>query len=184
MPGDDEINLDQLKVLKEIFDVRVQQHAQQHKLSHGRVLPRMLLNIIAAPRGGLVYGSCWTGVNYFMPCIGLSMRGVTPMCRLMHACMQAADEDGSGELDIDEFCEKLGPHLGGNLTVPEIRQLFLKIDADAGGTVDWYERPNNERHMLGATVESPNDVALCCFQGGVHQLYVPGEGSGGRRREC
>ena len=60
------------------------------------------------------------------------------MCRLMHACMQAADEDGSGELDIDEFCEKLGPHLGGNLTVPEIRQLFLKIDADAGGTVDWW----------------------------------------------
>lgn len=50
---------------------------------------------------------------------------------------QEADEDGSGELDIDEFVEKLGPHLGGGLTVPQIRQLFLKIDADAGGTVDW-----------------------------------------------
>lgn len=50
---------------------------------------------------------------------------------------QEADEDGSGELDIDEFVEKLGPHLGGNLTVAQIRQLFLKIDADAGGTVDW-----------------------------------------------
>ncbi len=51
---------------------------------------------------------------------------------------QEADEDGSGELDIDEFVEKLGPHLGGGLTVPQIRQLFLKIDADAGGTVDWW----------------------------------------------
>ena len=51
--------------------------------------------------------------------------------------VQDADEDGSGELDIDEFCEKLGPYLGGNLTTSDIRQLFLKIDADAGGTVDW-----------------------------------------------
>lgn len=51
--------------------------------------------------------------------------------------MQEADEDGSGELDIDEFCEKLGPHLGNNLTITQIRQLFMKIDADAGGTVDW-----------------------------------------------
>lgn len=51
--------------------------------------------------------------------------------------MQEADDDGSGELDINEFCEKLGPHLGGNLSVDQIKQLFMKIDADAGGTVDW-----------------------------------------------
>lgn len=50
---------------------------------------------------------------------------------------QAADEDGSGELDIDEFCAKLGPHLGVNLKPQEVAQLFMKIDADAGGTVDW-----------------------------------------------
>lgn len=85
---------------------------------------------------------------------------------------QAADEDGSGELDIDEFCAKLGPHLGANLTpqqarppaaaarppprraerpdrptpthhqTPQVRQLFNKIDADAGGTVDWDEFTN------------------------------------------
>ena len=51
--------------------------------------------------------------------------------------MQEADEDGSGELDIDEFCAKLGPHLGYNLTRQQVSQLFMKIDADAGGTVDW-----------------------------------------------
>lgn len=50
---------------------------------------------------------------------------------------QAADEDGSGELDIGEFCAKLGPHLGVNLKPQQAAQLFMKIDADAGGTVDW-----------------------------------------------
>lgn len=51
--------------------------------------------------------------------------------------LQSADQDGSGELDIDEFCEKLGPYLGKDLTRTQVAQLFLKIDADAGGTVDW-----------------------------------------------
>ena len=53
-------------------------------------------------------------------------------------CLQEADEDGSGELDLDEFCEKLGPYLGQNLSREQIVQLFMKIDADAGGTVDWW----------------------------------------------
>ncbi|GAX72651.1 hypothetical protein CEUSTIGMA_g107.t1 [Chlamydomonas eustigma] len=91
MPGDDEINVDQLKVLKEIFD--------------------------------------------------------------------EADEDGGGELDIDEFCENLGPHLGGNLSLTDIRQLFLKIDADAGGTVDWEEFTNYmflERAQEAAGIHAEN----------------------------
>lgn len=60
-------------------------------------------------------------------------------CLLKHSGphVQAADEDGSGELDIDEFCAKLGPHLGVNLKPQQVAQLFMKIDADAGGTVDW-----------------------------------------------
>lgn len=51
--------------------------------------------------------------------------------------LQEADEDGTGELDINDFVEKLGPHLGKDLTKAQITQLFMKIDADAGGTVDW-----------------------------------------------
>lgn len=48
-----------------------------------------------------------------------------------------ADEDGNGELDLDKFINKLGPQLGSHLTKEQIKQLFMKIDADAGGTVDW-----------------------------------------------
>lgn len=56
--------------------------------------------------------------------------------------LQAADVDGSGELDIDEFSQQMGPLLGANLTQQQIAQLFMKIDADAGGTVDWDEFTN------------------------------------------
>lgn len=50
--------------------------------------------------------------------------------------MQNADEDGTGELDMEEFALKLGPYLGDNSDT-ELAQLFMKIDADCGGTVDW-----------------------------------------------
>ena len=50
-----------------------------------------------------------------------------------------ADDDGSGELDKDEFCDQLGPHLGRNMPREKVAQLFMKIDSNAGGTVDWDE---------------------------------------------
>eukprot|EP00878_Enallax_costatus_P028786 GHUV01031129.1.p1 GENE.GHUV01031129.1~~GHUV01031129.1.p1 ORF type:complete len:131 (+),score=45.56 GHUV01031129.1:316-708(+) len=62
--------------------------------------------------------------------------------KLLKEIFDAADEDGSGELDIDEFCSKLGPHLGFNLKRQQVAQLFMKIDANAGGTVDWDEFTN------------------------------------------
>lgn len=34
--------------------------------------------------------------------------------------LQSADEDGSGELDVDEFCVKLGPLLGTNMTHAQV----------------------------------------------------------------
>jgi hypothetical protein len=100
-------------------------------------------------------------------------------------CTQEADEDGSGELDIDEFCEKLGPHLGGNLTEMEIRQLFLKIDADAGGTVDWEEFTNymfleRAQEAAGMNAENwklfpqdfrdKNEIGVC-HRGPVDKVY-------------
>jgi hypothetical protein len=50
---------------------------------------------------------------------------------------QEADEDGSGELDPQEFYDKLGPFLGPNLSQTQVAQLFMRIDADCGGTIDW-----------------------------------------------
>ena len=51
--------------------------------------------------------------------------------------MQTADEEGTGELDIEMFKAKMAPHLGQDISDTELVQLFMKIDADCGGTVDW-----------------------------------------------
>jgi hypothetical protein len=38
---------------------------------------------------------------------------------------------------MDTFRAKMAPHLGSGITDTELVQLFMKIDADCGGTVDW-----------------------------------------------
>ncbi|XRA97111.1 WD repeat-containing protein on Y chromosome [Pycnococcus provasolii] len=55
---------------------------------------------------------------------------------------QAADEDGSGGIEIDEFTESFGDLLGDNLGMMELKQLFMKIDADSNGSIDWDEFSN------------------------------------------
>jgi len=50
---------------------------------------------------------------------------------------QEADKDGNKKLDMNEFIEKLGPLIGENMSRKEIGQLFMKIDADCNGDVDW-----------------------------------------------
>ncbi|KAL4420053.1 hypothetical protein ABPG77_007492 [Micractinium sp. CCAP 211/92] len=57
----------------------------------------------------------------------------------MKRVFEEADEDGSGELDPDEFYEQLGPYLGQGLPPAAVSQLFMRIDADCGGTIDWQE---------------------------------------------
>eukprot|EP01136_Pigoraptor_vietnamica_P017476 Opistho-1_new@62676 len=58
--------------------------------------------------------------------------------QLMDA-FQEADTDGSGGLDIDEFREAFGSILGRNLNKDQMTMLFMKIDANSDGTVDWDE---------------------------------------------
>lgn len=55
----------------------------------------------------------------------------------MKRVFEEADADGSGELDPREFYDKLGPFLGADLTETQVAQLFIRIDADCGGTIDW-----------------------------------------------
>ena len=38
---------------------------------------------------------------------------------------------------METFAEKLGPHLGVTEKGGQIAQLFMQIDADCGGTVNW-----------------------------------------------
>ena len=51
--------------------------------------------------------------------------------------LQESPNEFNLELTIEEFREKIGPHLGPSTSQTEMDQLFMKIDADCGGTVDW-----------------------------------------------
>ncbi|KAJ3105689.1 WD40 repeat domain 95 [Phlyctochytrium planicorne] len=49
------------------------------------------------------------------------------------------NEDGSTGFDIDKFREVFGKVLGGGLSYDQMTMLFMKIDANSDGTVDWDE---------------------------------------------
>lgn len=50
-----------------------------------------------------------------------------------------ADEDGGGGLDMDEFLAAFGKIFAKRLNQQELTNLFMKIDANSDGTVDWNE---------------------------------------------
>ena len=52
---------------------------------------------------------------------------------------EAAEEDGRGGLDIDEFKVAMRKTVGKNSTEDEIEVLFMKVDANCDGRVDWEE---------------------------------------------
>ncbi|KAJ3193190.1 EF-hand calcium binding domain 8 [Irineochytrium annulatum] len=49
------------------------------------------------------------------------------------------NDDGSTGFDIDKFREVFGKVLGGGLSHDQMTMLFMKIDANSDGTVDWDE---------------------------------------------
>nr|KAJ3422048.1 WD repeat-containing protein 49 [Polyrhizophydium stewartii] len=67
------------------------------------------------------------------------------------------NEDGSSGFDIDKFRQVFGEVLGGNLTFEHMTQLFMKIDANSDGTVDWDEF---SAYMMTVSIETddPNDI--------------------------
>jgi Ca2+-binding EF-hand superfamily protein len=54
----------------------------------------------------------------------------------------AADKDHGGALDLDEFTLAFGKVLGKGLNKKQLNQLFMRIDADSNGDVDWNEFMN------------------------------------------
>lgn len=53
-----------------------------------------------------------------------------------------ADTDKGGALELEEFIEAFGEIIGKNMTPKQLRQLFMKIDADSNGSVEWHEFMN------------------------------------------
>ncbi|XP_076314990.1 WD repeat-containing protein on Y chromosome-like [Tachypleus tridentatus] len=49
------------------------------------------------------------------------------------------DTDGSGALDIDEFKTAMAALLGGHIDEHELELIFMKIDTNCDGTIDWEE---------------------------------------------
>ena len=75
---------------------------------------------------------------------GQSMEDRINLHQLMElkAAFDRADTDGGGSLDIQEFLEAFGGVLGKNLSHEQLTHLFMKIDADSNGTIDWDEFTN------------------------------------------
>lgn len=53
-----------------------------------------------------------------------------------------ADLDRGGALELEEFIEAFGEVIGKNMNMKQLRQLFMKIDADSNGSVEWPEFMN------------------------------------------
>jgi hypothetical protein len=53
-----------------------------------------------------------------------------------------ADADKGGALELDEFVDAFKEIIGKNMTPKQLNQLFMKIDADSNGSVEWPEFMN------------------------------------------
>jgi Ca2+-binding EF-hand superfamily protein len=60
----------------------------------------------------------------------------------LREAFESADVDGGNDLDETEFIEHFGDVIGKGMKGKELKMLFMKIDADAGGSVDWNEFMN------------------------------------------
>lgn len=60
----------------------------------------------------------------------------------LREAFDAADIDKGGSLALDEFVEAFGTVIGKDMNKKQINQLFMKIDADSNGDVDWDEFMN------------------------------------------
>ncbi|KAI8818479.1 WD40-repeat-containing domain protein [Fimicolochytrium jonesii] len=86
--------------------------------------------------------------------------------QLMVLFQEHEDETGEGGFDIDKFREVFGIVVGGNLTHDQMTMLFMKIDANSDGSVDWDEFST---YMMGRAKE--NSEAQSIFDERVRKLF-------------
>ena len=79
--------------------------------------------------------------------------------RELKKAFDAADDDGSGALDEEEFVEAISKvsALRASMADEGVNHLFMKIDANSDGTVDWDEFTNHI--LLEQMARSEDDVA-------------------------
>ena len=53
-----------------------------------------------------------------------------------------ADTDKGGALELEEFIEAFGAIIGKGMNHKQLQQLFMRIDADSNGSVEWHEFMN------------------------------------------
>jgi len=84
----------------------------------------------------LLDGSLLEGMSSGYKVRSLSSLSITDLCAL-HVAFDKADDDGSGELDTNEFVEAFLPLLAAD--AGDVSLLFMRIDANCDGTVSWEE---------------------------------------------
>ena len=77
--------------------------------------------------------------------------------QLMVIFQSHRNEDGSTGFDIDKFREVFGAVLGENISFDQMTMLFMKIDANSDGTMDWDEFST---YMMTVNVEEEEAHAL------------------------
>ncbi|KAI9094719.1 WD40-repeat-containing domain protein [Phlyctochytrium arcticum] len=77
--------------------------------------------------------------------------------QLMVMFQSHENEDGTSGFDIDKFREVFGKVVGGNLTYDQMTMLFMKIDANSDGTVDWDEFSN---YMMSGALDAGEGVVI------------------------
>lgn len=77
--------------------------------------------------------------------------------KLMKTFNEHKNEGGSQGFDIDKFREVFIDVLGGNMSFDQMTMLFMKIDANSDGTVDWDEFSS---YMMAGTFENDQLVGL------------------------
>ncbi|XP_013411389.1 WD repeat-containing protein on Y chromosome [Lingula anatina] len=85
---------------------------------------------------------------------------------------EEADEDGGGGLDIDEFRQALQQTTGAGLGDHELEIVFMKVDTNCDGTVDWDEYLS---YMLMEYREKDNMNAMLAekpFSGQIKELQT------------
>ena len=101
-----------------------------------------------------------------MTLMGVDSRRIYLITSALGGGLAEADEDGSGALDEEEFVNAFRNVKGmkGYRTEEQLCHLFMKIDANSDGTVDWDEEEPRWREgpeLFEPGTPSSDSIARC-----------------------